>query len=270
MKKISIIVVSCIVTIGIIFFSVIWFLKDGKDDVFPGISLRELEISRQELCLRVGMQYPLKIEPDGMYHIMKEDEFQTAMNEKVSWNSSNEEVAVVDAIGNVKAQSQGRTLVTAEIGDLSFDCEVQVISESENQGISIKYKNDLFTEEIQKQISKIELKSFQDDMEEFTDQYGISLIYSVLAEMEEIESKPTEERYGFYGNIIIHMKNGEKRNICLLGAREFIYQNTSYRFDYGETGSFGKGCNPGEEIYNIIQTKEEGKLEAYTTLQVFE
>lgn len=260
MKKISIVVVSCIVIIGIIVFSAIWLLKDRKGDVVQGISLRELEINRQELCLREGMQYSLKLQPNGMYHIMKEDEFQTAVNGKVRWNSSDEGVAVVDAIGNVRAQSQGKTVVTAEIGGLSFDCKVQVISESEDQGIPIKYRNDLFTEEMQSQISKIELKSFQDETVEFTGQYGISLTYSVLAEMEEIESKPTEERYGFYGNIIIHMKNGEKRNICLLGAREFTYQNTSYRFDYGGTGSLGKGCNPGEEIYNIIQTKvkEEG------------
>ena len=255
MKKKLIVVVSCIVMAVLIVFSVIWLGNNRIEDVVQGISLRELEINRQELCLREGMKYPLKLEPDGLYHIMKEDEFQTAVNEKVKWNSSDDGVAVVDTIGNVKALNQGEAVVTAEIGGLSFDCKVQVISKSEDQGIRLKYKNDLFTEEMQSQISKIELKSFQDETVEFTDPYGISFIYSVLAEMEEVKSKPTEERYGFYGDIIILMKNGEKRDICLLGAREFTYQNVSYRFGYGGTGSFGKGCNPGEEIYSIIQTR---------------
>ena len=88
--------------------------SDDKDD--PVVEVTDVKLSETTLTLLEGASEPLAavIEP-----------VDAAVN-RVTWASSNESVATVDAFGKVTAVSFGETIITATAGGKKAECNVTV------------------------------------------------------------------------------------------------------------------------------------------------
>lgn len=67
------------------------------------------------------------------------DEFNNEIRENISWSSSNKYVADVDDTGKIMTKSQGSTIITAKIGDLTLYCTVNVLSPLSSINLEDKY-----------------------------------------------------------------------------------------------------------------------------------
>lgn len=70
-----------------------------------------IKISRTSLSLEQGKAYRLKV---------------TGTNKKVTWKSSNSQVATVGSKGKVTAKKAGMTSITAKVGNQTYTCKVTV------------------------------------------------------------------------------------------------------------------------------------------------
>ena len=89
--------------------------KDKNDD--PVIGVTSITLSETALTMVVGADETLKAEIEP----------EEASQVKVTWESSNENVATVSG-GKVTAVSVGKTIITATAGDEEATCVVTVIA----------------------------------------------------------------------------------------------------------------------------------------------
>ena len=87
-----------------------------RANVVTTIPVTSITLNKEELNLSVGANETLvaTVEPDG------------ATDKAVTWTSSAESVATVDANGKVTAVKAGKATITASAGDQSATCEVTV------------------------------------------------------------------------------------------------------------------------------------------------
>ena len=111
MRTLRIILLSTILTGGLIFSS----CSKDKDKTDPEIKVESITLNKSTLTLTVGNDETLEatIEPEE------------AENVKITWESSNEDVATVKN-GKVTAVSAGKAVITASAGGEEASCVVTV------------------------------------------------------------------------------------------------------------------------------------------------
>ena len=89
----------------------------GATDVLPLIPVAGITLDKSELSMRVGdnpVTLVAKVTPEG------------ATDKTVTWSSSNDRVATVDANGKVKAVGNGTATITATAGGKTATCKLSV------------------------------------------------------------------------------------------------------------------------------------------------
>lgn len=99
---------------------------DYSTPIWPGVeaSVKALTVSPESVQVKVGETVTLTAAPEP-----------ALTSDEITWSSSNETVATVDANGIVTAVAVGNATVTAACGALTADCAVTVVDEVED-GIS--------------------------------------------------------------------------------------------------------------------------------------
>lgn len=266
MKLIRLIMgIGIILSVGLVVLVVIGIVKDLSEDSVMDIPYKVLELNRTGLYLKEGLQYDLNLQPrlDSSYSYDNMD-LQPVLRKKTSWSSSDEEIASVDEDGVVTALAPGEVMVSVWLKRKVYQCKVQVMSAKEDKKIPIQYHNNIFTKEIYDQIEQVYVGGCSgiDDLK-ITSKYGISFLYSMLAEMKDIEPfLPLEgnTRYGGVGMGFV-LKDGRAIGASAVGAGEFTYEDSIYhfRYEYDTDEGYGKGYEVAQELWAF--TPQLKKLE---------
>lgn len=230
------------------------------DESVVKIPYENLQLNRSNIYLKEGLQFSLRFQPDEYSKWNKVEDpyaFWNVLRKAAVWKSSNEEVATVKD-GVVKAISQGEALITVRLKEFTHTCKINVMPKEEDEAIPLRFNNNFFTEELYKKVKGIEVYGI-DPLFRITSKYGISYIYAMLAEYNEIKKyadEPNEKGYGM-GGIILILENGEE---ILVGSEECIrgelsitgalaYQGKKYKCYYGPDADYGKANLWSSEIY---------------------
>lgn len=257
--------IGIILSVGLVILVVIGIVKDLSEDSVMNIPYEVMELNRTGLYLKEGLQYDLNLQPRvGSSYPYHDYTLQPALREKTSWSSSDEEIASVDEDGVVTALAPGEVMVSARLKRKVYQCKVQVMSAKEDKEIPIQYHNNIFTKEIYNQIEKAIVAAYPTEKDpEITSRYGISFLYSMLAEMKDIEPfLPLEgnTRYGGVGMGFV-LKDGRAIGASAVGAGEFTYEDSIYhfRYEYDTDEGYGKGYEVAQELWAF--TPQLKKLE---------
>lgn len=262
MKRICL-TAGIIITAGLLALVVMGIIEDFTEDSVLDIPYEVMELNRTGLYLKEGLQYDLNLQPRvGSSYPYHDYTLQPALREKTSWSSSDEEIASVDADGVVTALAPGEVMVSVRLKRKVYQCKVQVMSAKEDKEIPIQYHNNIFTKEIYDQIGQVYVGgcSGKDDLK-ITSKYGISFLYSMLAEMKDIEPflpLKGNTRYGGVGMGFV-LKDGRAIGASAVGAGEFTYEDSIYhfRYEYDTDEGYGKGYEVAQELWAFTPQLEK-------------
>lgn len=248
-KRIALIVVS-----AVIIFAAGCLIRYLMQDSVMGVKYTELELNRTELYLKEGCSYPLKLEPNNFSQILDEEEFQEALGSKPRWKSSDKSVVTVSKKGVITAVTPGSATITVKMRGVDCNCKVISLPKNEDTEIPIRYCNDVFNQELYEQIESIQVV-IPLRVVEVTDKYGISTLYSMLAELEKMEKiDGTEDlvRAGPCG-LFLNLKGGKKVCVAFFDGSEICFEEPWYSCQYGAQSSYGKGYDHSGEINHIVE-----------------
>ncbi len=263
MKRICL-TVGIIITVGLLTLVVVGIITDLTEDSVLDIPYDVMELNRTGLYLKEGLQYDLNLQPRfGSSYPYHDDTLQPALREKTSWSSSDEEIASVDEDGVVTALTPGETTISVRLKRQVYQCRIQVMSVKEDKEIPIQYHNDIFTKEIYDQIKEAHVGGCSDGDTKITSRFGISFLYSMLAEMKDVEPFLPFEGNTRYGGVGIGfvLKDGKAIGVSAVGAGEFTHEDSiyHYNYDYDTEEGYGKGYEVAQELWAF--TPELEKLE---------
>ncbi len=257
-KKTYIVVV--ILGLGLICSSICcYFINKNQSNAsadvqLKGLELKGLELTRSRLYLIKGKQYNLDFQPDQYKNLIlypDQRELQDVLRDNIKWSSSDKAV-VVDQDGIVTAICPGNAVISADLADRTYRCEVHVLSNDTDE-IPISYHNKLFSEKLFHKIEKMEVRS--PSTKEIQDPFLISSIYSYLAaldlELDEVVTSPDSIRMGG-STLILHLKGGEKMGVILGGGLNIGYDKKYYDGSYGKESGYGNGVDLAWEIEKLL------------------
>ena len=127
------------------------------------------------------------------------------------------------------------------------------LPKNEDTEIPIRYCNDYFNQELYEQIESIQVV-IPLTVVEVTNKYGISTLYSMLAELEKMEKIPGEYhvRNGPCG-MTLHLKDGKSVGVGFFDGSEISFDSAWYSCQYGAQSSYGKGYDHSGEINHIVE-----------------
>lgn len=264
MKLIRLIMgIGIILSVGLVVLVVIGIVKDLSEDSVMDIPYKVLELNRTGLYLKEGLQYDLNLQPrlDSSYSYDNMD-LQPVLRKKTSWSSSDEEIASVDEDGVVTALAPGEVMVSVRLKRKVYQCKVQVMSAKEDKEIPIQFHNNIFTKEVYDQIEKAIVAAYPAEKDpEITSRYGISFLYSMLAEMRDIKSFALTKEQRRYGgeHLEFVLKNGKTIGAYAVGGDEFSHNNYIYhfRYEYDTDEGYGKGYEVSRELWAFTPQLEE-------------
>ena len=250
MKKIDKRIVLILASVAII-FAAVCLIRYLMQDSVMGVKYTELELNRTELYLKEGCSYPLKLEPNNFSQILDEEEFQEALGSKPRWKSSDKSVVTVSKKGVITAVAPGSATITVKMRGVDCSCKVTSLPKNEDTEIPIRYCNDYFNKELYEQIESIQISPSLGTTK-ITSKYGISTLYSMLAELEKMEKIPGEYETRCGGGIRLYLKSGKVVDVIPSGD-EISFDSAWYSCQYGAQSSYGKGYNETDEMYHMIE-----------------
>lgn len=265
-KKVLIcLITGIILAAGLLALVAMGIVTDLSEDSVLDIPYDVLELNRTGLYLKEGLQYDLNLQPraDSSYPF-HEDTLPPALREKTSWSSSDEKIASVDEDGVVTALAPGEVTVSVRLKRTSYQCKIQVLSAGEDKEIPIQYHNDIFTREVYEQVKEVHVDGcVESSNSKITSKYGISFLYSMLAEMRDIEPFLPLEGNTRYGGIAISfiLKDGKSVWASAVGGGEFMHGDSiyHYKYKYDTEEGYGKGYEVSQELWAF--TPQLKKLE---------
>ncbi len=257
-KKTYIVVV--ILGLGLICSSICcYFINKNQSNASVDVRLKGLELTRSRLYLIEGKQYDLDFQPDQYENLSlypDQRELQEVLRNTIKWSSSDKAV-LVDQDGIVTAVCPGKAVISAELADKTYRCEVHVLSNDTDE-IPISYNNKLFSEELFHKIEKMEVRS--PSTKKIQDPFLISSIYSYLAaldlDLDEVITSPDSIRMGG-STLILHLKSGEKLGVILGGGLNIGYNSKYYDGSYGEESGYGNGVDLACEIEKLLSQQDK-------------
>lgn len=262
MKRICL-VAGIIITVGLLTLIVVGIITDATEDSVLDIPYDVMELNRTGLYLKEGLQYDLNLQPtlDSSYPY-HDYTLQPALREKTSWSSSDEEIASVDEDGVVTALAPGEVTVSVRLKRNVYQCRIQVMSAKEDKEIPIQYHNDIFTKEIYDQVEKAVVAAYPSEKDpEITSKYGISFLYSMLAEMRDIKPFALIKEQGRYGGVHLEfvLKDGKTIGAYAVGGDEFSHIDSIYhfRYEYETNEGRGKGYEVAQELWAFTPQLEK-------------
>lgn len=132
------------------------------------LSLDSARISKKRLSVGVGKTVRLKVR-------------NAPKSQKIIWRSENTFVATVDDKGNVVGKKGGKTHIVATVGKRKCICKVTVSSGLTAEQIPILYKNDIFTEEMCRDM--ISITGLGDVRRTVHDKIGCKAMFSKFASL---------------------------------------------------------------------------------------
>ena len=233
-----------------------YFLKTNQNRTSVNVNPEGLELTRNRLYLMEGKQYKLDFQPKQFENrrlYPEIEEYQDILQEYARWSSS-DKAATVDQSGIISAVQPGEAVVSADLNNTKYRCEVHVLPKDTNE-IPIQYKNKLFTAELYHKIEKIELRFSTEEPKEIRDPSYISGIYSFLAALDDVE--PDEKIVGDESIrtgsdlLVLHLNGGEEKSVILGGGSSVCYEDTYYNCSYGEKSDYGQGTDIPWEIRKL-------------------
>lgn len=262
MKRICL-TAGIIITAGLLALVVMGIIADFTEDSVLDIPYEVMELNRTGLYLKEGLQYDLNLQPrlDSSYPY-RDYTLQPALREKTSWSSSDEEIALVDEDGVVTALAPGEVMVSVRLKRKVYQCKVQVMSANEDKEIPIQFHNNIFTKEVYNQIEKAIVAAYPTEKDpEITSRYGISFLYSMLAEMRDIKPFASLEEQGRYGGVHLEfvLKNGKTIGAYAVAGDEFSHIDSIYhfRYEYDTDEGYGKGYEVAQELWAFTPQLEK-------------
>lgn len=263
-KKTYIVVV--ILGLGLICSSICcYFINKNQSNASADVQLKGLELTRSRLYLIKGKQYNLDFQPDQYKNFIlypDQRELQEVLRDNIKWSSSDKAV-LVDRDGIVTAVCPGKAVISADLADKTYRCEVYVLSDDTDE-IPISYNNKLFSEKLFHKIEKMEVRS--PSTKEIQDPFLISSIYSYLAaldlELDEVVTSPDSIRMGG-STLILHLKGGEKMGVILGGGLNIGYDKKYYDGSYGKESGYGNGIDLAWEIEKLFSAGQKIKKANY-------
>ena len=204
--------------------------KIGSKKYKCKITVKALALSKTKVTLEAGKNTTLKLDT----------------NKKIKWNSSNKNIASVNAKGKVTAKKAGKATITATVGKKKYKCIVTVPDKkaSWKSKISISTVDfDPLGDEICFKITNNtnetitvygELKAYDDDYEyhgsmELPDQDTIKIKPQKTVNVTFIDFMDGELIY-YTKRFIFQMKVGRKSVACY--AEYISDNNTPYKFTF--------------------------------------
>ena len=274
MKKTTIKISLILIGAAVIFFAIYYVrnqIKASEEDSTMEIRYDTLELSRNELCLKEGFRYDLRLEPKDPSSASREysaENFREALKGKTEWASSEKEVATVDADGVVTGCKPGETDIHVRLKGKDYICNVKVLSRGEDKEIPIQYNNDIFTKELYEQIDRMYvLPAAGSEAAEVTDKYGRSFIYSMMAGWNLVsdEAVSSDDMLTGPGGVILDLKNGKSVDITAVGGTKFRYRGNEYQYQYGKETAWGSACDFSDELTSFarqIMKQEAGNQDS--------
>lgn len=137
---------------------------------------------------------------------------KNASAKKVKWSSTDSWIAAVSKNGTIKGKHVGNTTVTAKYKGKKYKCKVRISYEIDADKIDIVYNNDVFTEELYKQIKEIDGDASCASLGRLKDPAAIKLLYSQLAALKltlrQSQNVEQSEYYGGGGGCNLVLKSG--------------------------------------------------------------
>lgn len=256
-KQKTIITAMILILILVCVYLCYYFLSKNQNTSSKDINLEGLELTRSRLYLTEGKQYNLDFQPDQFENLRlypDRGELQEILQNDTKWSSS-DEAAIVDQSGIVTAVHSGEAVISVDLEDTIYRCEVHVLPKDTGE-VPISYNNKLFTEELYHKIEKMELSPEIDKTKEIRDPFYKSSIYSFLAALDNVEfdEKITGNDSIRMGGdlLILYLKGGEKKGVILGGGSSVCYEDTYYNCSYGEKSDYGQGTDIPREIRKLL------------------
>lgn len=262
--KITTIVIGAVILLFAIYYVTTW-IQASQDDSALGVRYDTLEISRHELYLKEGLQYDLRLEPADLSSVLREysaDNLRKELKGKAKWDSSDHAIATVDEDGVVTGCRPGEASICVSLGEKEYTCKVNVMPMEEDNEIPIRYKNDIFTQELYAQIEKMYVvPAAGSEAVHAVDKYTRSFIYAMLAEWELVSSEeiPSDDMLTGPGGVILDLKDGRSVEIIAVGGTKIRYEGREYQYRYGKDAYCGSACDFSEELTAFAARMRKGK-----------